>query len=215
MVGTSQMQGLDTGKDKVKKICELLRQETLEPAIKEAEEVIKNAKREADQLIDQAKKKIEKISKEAELEIAQKEKIVTTSLSQACQQTVESLKQSIEEKLFHPKLVEIIRKQLNEPDVIAKLIAAIIKAIEKEGLKTDISVVIAKTVSQQEINQKLGEKILEQLKEKSALIGPIGAGIEVKLHQENITIDLTDMALKDLIAEYIRKDFRKFLFGSL
>ncbi len=59
----------------------------------------------------------------------------------------------------------------------------------------------------------LAHEILEKLKEKSVLIGSFTGGIEVKLHRENITLDMSDDALKELMANYIRKDFRELIFS--
>ena len=61
----------------------------------------------------------------------------------------------------------------------------------------------------------LAHEILERLHEKSVLVGPLTGGIEVKLLKENITIDMSDAALKELVANYIRKDFRELIFGSV
>ena len=45
------MKGIDAGKDKVKKICDVLRKETLEPARKEAEEIIQQAEAKAAEIL--------------------------------------------------------------------------------------------------------------------------------------------------------------------
>ena len=39
------MKGLETGKDKIQKICDALRKETLEPAKQEAREIVEKAHR--------------------------------------------------------------------------------------------------------------------------------------------------------------------------
>ena len=41
----------DKGQDKIKKICDQLREETLEPAKQEAEEMLENAKKQAEKII--------------------------------------------------------------------------------------------------------------------------------------------------------------------
>jgi V/A-type H+-transporting ATPase subunit E len=46
------------------------------------------------------------------------------------------------------------------------------------------------------------------------LVSSIGGGIEVKLLDQNMTIDLSDTAFKELVAGYIRKDFRDLVFKS-
>ena len=59
------MKGLESGKDKVKKICDILRKETLEPAQDEARGLIESAKEQAQQLIEEAKQEAERLKAEA------------------------------------------------------------------------------------------------------------------------------------------------------
>lgn len=205
---------METGKDKVKKICDVLRRETLEPAKRLAEETILNAQQDAERIVEEARLSAQAIEREARQEIERQKTVFQSSLSQACKQTIESLKQSIEEKLFNPELTRVISKQMQDPQILAKLVEAIIKAIEKDGLEANLSVYIPAAVPAQSVNTLLGEGILKHLKEKSVLIGPLKGGIEVKLHKENITLDISDLALKEMIASYIRKDFRDLFFSK-
>lgn len=208
------MKGLESGKDKVKKICDLLKQETLEPAQHEAQEIIHTAHRRAEELIAEAHRKIEEMHEVAHQEIQQQKMVFEASLAQACRQTLESLKQKIEHKLFDPELSHLLTKPLQEPKVVARLIEAVIQAIEKEGIDSDLSVAVSSAVPAQEVNALLAKKILERLKEKSVLISSLGGGIEVKLIQQNMTVDISDTAFKELVAGYIRKDFRELIFGK-
>ena len=209
------MKGLETGKDKVKKICEVLRKETLEPAKHEADEIVEHARRLAAEMIADAKGEAEKIVESSRKEVERQKTIFQASLSQACRQTIESLKEQIEKKLFSPELSHLISKPMQEPKVIAKLIEAVIQALGKEGISADLSVFIPAAVPAREITELLSAKILARLSEKGVLLSPIGGGIEVKLVKENLTLDLSDAAIKELLANYIRKDFRDLLFGSV
>lgn len=208
------MESLETGKDRVKKICDVLKRETLEPAIREAEEIVIHARAEAEKIVDKAKKKASKMVEDAQSEIDRRQNVFQASLSQACRQTVDTLKQQIEEKLFNPKLKEMLTQKTADPKIIAKLIETVIKAIEKEGIKTDLSVVVPAAIPAREINALLTKEILEKLREKSVQLGPMKGGIEVKLHGEKVTLDLTDKALIELVGDYIRKDFREFFYQT-
>jgi V/A-type H+-transporting ATPase subunit E len=208
------MKGLDTGKDKVKKICDVLKKETLEPAKKEAEEVILQAKAEAEKIIKHAEKESERMHHEARVEIEKNRAIFQASLSQASRQAIELLKQEIEEKLFNKELKAVLMKGIEAPKVIADLINALIKALEKEGLDADLSVYISSAIPAHAVNSLLTENILSKLREKSVLLNESAGGVEVKLHQENMTIDLSLDTLKEIVAQYIRKDFRALFFGS-
>jgi V/A-type H+-transporting ATPase subunit E len=208
------MKGLDTGKDKVKKICDILRKETLEPAKHEADDLIHRAEKEAERIVRDANHAADKLIAEARDKMERERTVFQASLNQACRQTIESLKQEIEEKLFNKELSRIFTKQMQDVKTVAHLVTAVVHAIEKEGMKGDLSVIIPAAVSAQEVNEMLALEIREKLREKSVLVGPISGGIEVKLHRDHITVDLTDTALVELVSRYIRKDFRSMLFGA-
>lgn len=207
------MKGTESGRDKVKKICDVLRRETLEPAEVEAEQIIRSAKEKADQIIATAHKEAENLQLEARQEIERQKNVFQSSLDQACKQAVDALKQSIEEKLFNQELARLMTKHTQDPKILAQLVSTVVRGIEKEGIETDLSVYIPASVPARSVNRLLAHEIIEKLKEKSVLIGPLTGGIEVKLRKENITIEISDTALKELVANYIRKDFRELIFG--
>jgi len=214
MESISTMKGIETGKDKVKKICEILRRETLDPAINEAEQIIHSAKEQAAELIEAGRKEAEKLIGNARLEIERQKNVFDSSLGQACKQAIETLKQSIEEKLLNQELASLLTKHTQDSKVLANLISAVMKGIEKEGIDAALSVYVPASVPARSVNLLLGNEILEKLKEKSVLVGPLTGGIQLKMHKENITLDISDAALKELVSRYIRKDFREMIFCS-
>ena len=208
------MKGIDTGKDKVKKICDVLRRETLEPAKKEAEQIIEQARVQAKQLLMEAKEQAEAIRQETKVCLEKEQEVFQSSLNRACKQTIESLKQEIEQKLFQPELNALLEKPMQDTHVLVQLIEAVVKAIEKEGLEADLSAWIPKAVSSQAVTRLLSQSALQRLRDHHIQVGPMQGGVEVKIHQNNIIIDLTDRALKELLSKYIRKEFREILFNS-
>lgn len=206
---------MEKGKDKVKKICEVLRKETLDPAREEAAMIIEAAHVDAGKILIEARREREKILAEAMAEIERQRVIFQSSLAQACRQSLETLKQSIEEKLFNQELLQTLLGPLKDPNVLAKLIQAVVEAVEKEGIETDLSAYISASVPARAVNELLARSVLDKLKEKSVLLGPMAGGIAVKLHGQKITLDLSEAALKELVANYIRKDFRSLLLGSI
>ena len=209
------MKGTESGKDKVKRICDILRKETLEPAQHEANEIVSQAELKAEQIVSEARAEGEKIKSQAREEMERQKNGFISSLQQASKQAVETLKQNIDEKLFNPGLSALLAKGMQQPKVRADLITALLKAIEKEGIHADLSVYVPAAVPARMVNELLSQEILGKLKEKGVLVGDFAGGIAVKLKQDNITIDLTDAALKGLLATYIRKDFRELFFGSI
>lgn len=206
------MKGLETGKDKVKKICDVLKRETLEPAQHEADEIVASARRHADEILADAHQEAKKLVEDAFAEIEKQKAIFQASMGQACRQTLDALKEKIEQKLFNPELSKLVAKPMQDPKLMAQLINAMIHALEKEGTKSDLSVVISSAISAKAINELLASEVLQRLKEKGVLISSLSGGIEVKLVDHNMTIDLSDEAVRELVATYIRKDFREYLF---
>ncbi len=208
------MKGLESGKEKIKKICEELKRETLEPAQMEAEKIVEAARFLADEIVAKAHHQIKEMHEKAHREIEQQKAIFQASLSHACRQTLEALKEKIEHKLFNPEIARLLETPLQEAKVVAKLIEAAVQAIEKEGIEADLSVAISSATPAREVNELLAAKILQKLKEKSVLLSSIGGGIEVKLVGQNMTIALSDTTFTELVADYVREDFRRFVLSA-
>jgi V/A-type H+-transporting ATPase subunit E len=208
------MKGIETGKDKVRKITEALRKETLEPAMNEAGDIVRQAREEADKIIQGAKKEAESLFQQGREKLDRERTIFQSALVQASKQIVQLIKQEFEEKIFNKELGKQIVQNLQNPRGLADLITVLVKSLEKEGLDADFSVYISAAIPARDVNALLAKEILEKLKEKSVLLSPMGGGIELKLHKENLILDLSDTAIKELISNYIRKDFRELFFAS-
>ncbi|MDN3506596.1 MAG: V-type ATP synthase subunit E [Simkaniaceae bacterium] len=207
-------QDVESGRDKVKQICEVLRKETLEPAIDEAKKVLEDAESKAGAIVAEAKEKAAKLVADAEADIEKKYGVFKASLNQGARQSVAWLKQEIEERLLNQNLGDMITKATSSPQVIADMVSAVIKAVGEEGLDTDLSVIIPAAVEPNQVNELIGKNLVENLKEKSVIVGPQKGGVEMKLHKDKITIDLSDTALVELLTRYVRKDFHKYFFAG-
>lgn len=207
------MRSLETGQDKIKKICDRLRLEVLQPAKEEAERILEDAKKKAEEIQAEAERHANQMLKQARGQIEQERNVFHSALQQAAKQTVEGLRQEIEHKLFNEELQPLLDKQLGDPKTIAELINGIVKAIEKEGLTSDLTVVVPRLVSAEDVNALLLDAIRKRLKGKPLEIGNFAGGVQVKLHGKKMTIDLSDQAIKELLANYMRKDFRTLIFS--
>ncbi len=208
------MKTLDKEQDKIQKISEQLRREILEPAQEEARKIIVEAKKKAAQINVEAEKQAEELIQSGRKAIEQERNVFHSSLQQSAKQVIEALRQSIEHNLFNEQLHKIINQATVNPKAIADLIKAITTSIEKEGTAVDLSAIIPKSVSTKEINDLLTDNILKKLKEQSVVLGDFDGGVQVKFLDKNLTLDVTDETLQDLIARYVRKDFRKLIFGT-
>jgi V/A-type H+/Na+-transporting ATPase subunit E len=206
------MKSLDNGKNKIQKICDALRVETLEPAKQEAREILENAHLQASDLIREAKEKMQSLIEATDLEIDQKQKMLQSSLQLACRQAIELLKQKIEKELFFHGLSEYVAKEMADPKLISNLINSCIKSLQEKGVEEDISVVIPQAIAPRTINALLLQNFIDRLREKSVILGDFDGGVQIKLHDRQITIDISDRVVRELIANFIRHDFRDIIF---
>ncbi len=207
------MKGLETGKDKIQKICDALRKETLEPAKQEAREVVENAHIQAAEVVAEAKAKANDILQTAETEMEEKKRVFHASLNLACRQGIELLKQKIEQELFDRELTSLVAKEMADPKIIAHLLNSLMKSFEEKGIEDEFVASIPKGISPRSINELLASKVLERLHNRTVIASEFAGGLQVQLKGRQITIDITDEAVRALIAQYIRRDLRDLVFN--
>jgi V/A-type H+/Na+-transporting ATPase subunit E len=207
------VKGLETGKDKIQKICDSLRKETLEPAKQEAREIVENAHMQASEIVAEAKAKAIAMLQESEKEMEEKKRVFHASLNLACRQGIEQLKQKIEKDLFNQELVSLTTKETKEPQVIANLLNSFMKSMEEKGIEEDFVALIPKGISPRSINELLAARVLERLQNKTVVASDISGGLQIQLKGRQITIDISDAVVRELIAQYIRRDLRDLVFN--
>ncbi len=203
---------LDTGKDKIQKICDDLRRETIEPAEREAAELVESAKKQAMEIIKQAEKEAADVEEAAHQRINKERSVFQSSMAQGIKQSMETLRQEIEGKLLSEGLGAAVAESSARPDLVAGLIGAVISAVEKEGSGTDLVALIPKSVSVDEVVGLLNARAKDLLKD-GVRVGDFAGGMMLKLVDKQITIDLSDEAIKELLGRFVRKDYREVLFG--
>ena len=109
------------------------------------------------------------------------------------------------------KLHNHVSQQTSDPKVVAKLVEVVIEAIEREGISADLSAIVCNSVSVKEVNAFLLDNMINKLREKSVVLGNFAGGIQVKLHDKQMILDISDEALVNLLNSY-RKGFRDLLF---
>lgn len=208
------MDQLESGKDKIRKICDLLKSETLDPAKLEAQEILAKAEEKGRQIIQDAERKAKTILEQAKAEIKKERKVFDENLVTATKMGLEALRQDIESKLFSDELGHFVEKQMIEPKLQAELLSALITAVEKEGISADFSAYIGKEIPKEALIVAVGRQLIEKLKDKEIVVGEFVGGIQLKLHDRRMILDVSSEALKELLARYIRKDFRALLFAE-
>lgn len=204
---------LETGKDKIQKICDALRTETLAPAKQEAREIVENAHLQAQTITAEAKKTAHSLLEQVKKEIEEKKRVFEASLQLACRQGIEQLKQKIEQELFDRELVEIIHKSMADPKIIAELLSSFMQTMQEKGVEEDFVALIPKHISPRSINELLASKVLGRLAGRSVSVGDFDGGVQIRLKDSHITVDISDQVVRELIGRYIRRDFRDLVFN--
>lgn len=207
------MRLLETGNEKVKKICEVLKKETLEPARLQAEEILELARKEADRLIKQAQDKSHQLVKETEERIKKQEEVFKASVNIAFKQVIGKLKSEIETKLFHPALLEVVRHHLSSSATISDSIKVIIDGLAKSGLDADAKIILSKKYSSQQLAEVIAAAGVENWKNKIYSLGDFGSGLQIRLDRMHMIIDLTDGAVEQMLLEFASDNLKKIIFN--
>ena len=203
-----------SAQDKLKQICDTLREETLKPAEEEAGSIVHNAREQAKRIVEEAKEEAQRIIRSAEEAADQNLKKGEAALIQAGKRSLENLKQAVETKIFKESLREWLDGVAADPQVSAKLVQALVQAVETQGISGNLSACIGKHVSARAVNEVLGKEITSKLKEKSVSIGKFSGGAQLKVDERNWVLDISSEALLDLLTRFLQKDFREMIFKT-
>ncbi len=208
------MDSLETGREKIKKICDVIKSETLEPARIEAQGIIDSAHQKGEDIIKEAQDQAAQINKEAKEKIEREKEIFHHSLAYSCKQAMEELRQKIENQLFNESMAQWLSRSMEDPKLTAELVTALVHAIQKEGISADFSALIPSTIPAEKVNAQLAKEILDQLREKSVSVAGFSGGVQIKMHDRRMILDVSDQAIQEMLEKYIRKDFRDILFAQ-
>jgi len=204
---------LESANKKVQEICDILREETLTPARREAKKIVEQATWEAEDIIAKAKAEVERIQTENERKLEQQNKIHHSSLQLAVKQAVSKLKQSIVE-VFSTEWESSLKFEMKKDDVIVKLVEVMINAIDKEGLGADLMAIIPHEVSVDMIANQISMNVKEKLKTHEIKLGNFKAGAQIKLVDEKVVIDMTEESIVELLKTYVSDEIRHKIFAN-
>jgi len=129
------MKVVDKGRDKVQKICDAIKKETLEPAHEEAQSIVAEARKEAEALVKKAKKAAEKEMQTARAKIEEEKGVFLSSLSMAAKQSVAALRDEIQSKLFSGEIKTAVDAACKKGDTVARFIGRILPRLAKVSAK--------------------------------------------------------------------------------
>lgn len=210
------MKSFEKAEDKIRLICDELRNNTLKPAQDQAKELVKEAEMQAKKIKEEAREKHDKMIKEAKEKIAKEEKVLKSTLEHAYRMALENFKQNVSTKLVRDSWKELFKGEVKNERIVAELLSSLVKGIEKEGIEGDLHAYIPAELKSDDVNALLAKGVRDRLAEKSVLLdGEMDSGVSVKLEDENIKFDFTGDALEKILWPYIYEGFRdKFISSS-
>lgn len=203
---------MDSGAEKVKQICDVLKHKTLVPAQEEAGRIIEEAKAEADKIVANAKAEAKAQIEAAKKKMADEQAVLETSLRLAAKQATAALKSDLETTFFNPTLTELISSEMKGASFVANLLSALVSAVEKEGMGAELKAIIGAQVDKEAAAKSLAANLLDKLK-GGLTVGSFVGGVQLKLVNESLTVEVTEEVVGHLLAAYLRDDFRKVVLG--
>jgi V/A-type H+-transporting ATPase subunit E len=189
----------------------MLRKQTLEPAQNQAKKIVEDAEKEAEEIIHKAKEEILFMKEKSKLELEKELRVHEGSIQLAIRQGISTLRQGIE-KVFARNLDNEIEAAMGKEDAVANAISVLLTLIEKEGLGANLSLLLPKHVDLSAICNRLKQDFAEKVKKSAILLDEIKGGAEIKLKDKKMSIELTDQALKELLASYVIPELREKIF---
>ena len=208
------MEKRGTGDERLAAICQMIRNETLDPAKEEAEHIKHAAEREAVHIRSEAKRHAEQMLHDTRTLLKDEREAFDASLEQAARQTVSLLKEKIERALFNPSFDRYLSSEFHDEKKTSELLELVIEQIKKEGLDGDLSVWLGKRLSKESILKNLSAEASEQISNNKLFAGEQNYGIVVKINDRHLSIEITPEGLKEMMSGFLRPDFRSILFNE-
>jgi len=206
------MEKRGTGDERLAAICQMIRNETLDPAKEEAENIKHAAERDAARIRAEAKQHAEQMLHDARALINEEREAFDASLEQASRQVIGLLKEKIEQSLFNPTLDSYLSSEFKDEKKTAALLDLLIQQLSKEGLSGDLAVWLGTHLSKEEVIKHLGQEAVKKISKDALHIGNHNYGIVLKILNRHLAIEVTPEGLKEMLSTFLRPDFRTFLF---
>lgn len=207
------MKRSESGQDQLQRICDVLRRDTLEPALVEARRIEEEARSFARKLTDETIYKCQEQERASRQQIEQHKKVFDDNIKQALSQALGLLRQEIEEQLFSKALTQLLASRMQDAEQMARVLDVLVEAIKQDGLDADIEVALGRAIDKQQLLQALTPAIKDCLQDARFATGLFAGGLAVHVQDEHLVIDVSDDALRELLARFLRKDFRQMLFA--
>lgn len=207
------MSNLDTSNDKVQAICDLLRRETLEPAITEAEEIIARAKNEAKIITQNAKNESDTLIAAAQQEISRETDTFKKSLERISETIIADLKDKITLQIVNKGIGSLLAAHINEKATVTSLVSAVVDAISDNGIYSDMTLYISKVFEDDVLILDALHAMNKGERELNIEFLDVN-GVKIHLSEQDVTIDITDKSLLESVSALASPRVKALLFNN-
>lgn len=207
------MKAIDTGNDKVRKLCEVLQRDTLDPAKGEAAKIVEHAHEEAKRIVEEAKGHAKEIIEEARQRIEQEKQVFETAVALSARQAISSLQQDVEKVILEKGFNALVEKEIASPMATGRLLEALVDAVKEAGLDGSILAVLPAHLKKEEVLSAMSEKAVQAIQDMHSEPS-LKAGVRLKIQDKNLVLDFSGQVIKELLSTYVREDFRKRIFNA-
>lgn len=214
----------------VQDLINRLREEGLAEGRQEGEKIVSKAHQKAKQIVDQAYSEAEEIRKEAKEEAEHHRKSAQEAVQLAARDTVLSLKSTLTHQ-FAQRIGELLEETFQEEDFLKQVILEVAgRALPEEKRDEKMEIILPEDVVGLEELRRHPEKVKEgslgqfmlstaadQLREGVTLYTSKQqkVGLTIKLVEEDVSIDLSDESITELLLEHLLPRFRALIEGSI
>lgn len=204
------MKHLDTGSEKIKKICDAIRHETLEPAKQQAKAIVEQASDQAAVIIQDARVQADAILEAAKKQHDKEKQIFEASMVHSAKLFKEKLKQDIETAFLASSFDKIAAQIFNDSKLTAQVVTAIVDGWNKQSSGGDLTLLISNGINKDEFVKALSADVKAKMQKIESLTGI--TGIVLKSHGDNLRIEISEKQLAEALMNSLRQDFRKFFY---
>jgi len=199
--------------DKMKTISEYLRSSVIDPAETQRAEILKNASEESERILAAARAEADRLVSEARTRARHEESTLESALRIASRKAVDSLRASVEKELFRATVEAGVKDALSAEAVVKELVGELIKQYFASGAADAAEIAVP-----EKLKKAMAEFIKSQVPQKagagvSLSEGIVPAGFTFTMKDSKMTLDFSAEALTALLAEQLRPELRKYLFG--
>ena len=184
-----------------------IKQEGVDAAQKQADDIVVRAKRQAQELIEEANKEARQIAQKAKNEAARFEQTAQNAVQQAARDTTLTVKEEIK-KIFERILKQKVDEKLSL-DTLKDIIVSFAQNIAK-GKAIDV---LVSPDNQKQLNNMITKEIKGELK-KGITIKPdprIKKGIRVGIEGDEAYYDITDEGISEFLKQFLSPQLSKLI----